>query len=69
MQNVLCDNTGKSCLRFVFNGTVVSCDIAENATFEDVAQRLGALDTKHYGDPIAIDITMGYRSKEKAHNT
>jgi len=46
-------------LRFVFNHAVVSLGLASDSTFEDVARALASLSTRHYGKPVAIDVTMG----------
>jgi hypothetical protein len=55
------DNAGDSRLRFVFGDTVVSSSLAANATFEDVARTLGELSNERYGNPVAIDVTLGSR--------
>jgi len=61
MQPIQVHHSGDSRLRFVFNDTVVSLTLAANATFEDIARTLGELAPRHYGDPVAIDVTLGSR--------
>jgi len=46
-------------LRLVFENAVVSLGLASDATFEDVARSLARLSTRHYGKPVAIDVTLG----------
>ena len=45
-------------LRFVFNDMVVSFSLAADATFEDIARTFGELAPRHYGNPVAIDVTL-----------
>jgi len=45
-------------LRFVFSGRVVSLGLSANATYEEVARRLGKFSRRRYGDPVAIHVTF-----------
>ncbi len=58
MQPIRVSQAGDSRLRFVFDDSVVSCRLAANAVFEDVALALGGLGQQHNGTPIAIDVTL-----------
>ncbi len=59
------DDTGENRLRFIFNDTVVSLNLATEVTLEEIAQRLGTLSTRRYGTPVSIDITLGSREGER----
>lgn len=61
MQPIQVDHATDSRLRFVFNDTVVSSVLAADATFGEVARTLGKLSRKRYGNPVAIDVTLGSR--------
>jgi hypothetical protein len=63
MQPIQVDHAGDSRLRFVFSDTVVSLSLAANATFEDIARTLGDLPPQHYGNPVAIDVTLAVPPK------
>jgi len=45
-------------LRFVFSERVVSLDLSADATYEEVARRLGKFSRRRYGNPVAIDVTF-----------
>ena len=45
-------------LRVTFSDMTVSLSLAANATFEDIARTLDELPNQHYGDPVAIDVTL-----------
>jgi hypothetical protein len=47
-------------LRFVFDGSVVSHDLAIGATYGDIARMLNQTRRQLHGNPIAIDVTLGY---------
>jgi|GEM_PF-2029467 hypothetical protein len=59
MQSIQVDHSGESCLRFVFNDSVVSLNLAANATFGEIARTLSGLSSRRYGNPVAIDVTLG----------
>jgi hypothetical protein len=59
MQPIHIDPAEDRRLRFVFENTVVSLGLASDATFEDIARSLARLSTRHYGKPVAIDVTLG----------
>lgn len=50
-------------LRFVFNENVVSFDTTTGVTFGEVASALGRLSSRRYGNPIAIDVTVGSNAR------
>lgn len=67
MQPVHVDHARNSRLRFVFDDAVLSCRLAANATFADIAGALGDVASRHDGVPVAVDVTfavtpMPYRS-------
>jgi hypothetical protein len=66
MQPIQVDHTVDSRLRFVFDDKVVSFNLAANATFADVARTLGELANRRYGNPVAIDVTLGCRESDVA---
>lgn len=49
-------------LRIVFSDAVVSCSLAADATFGEIAETLVELSNQRYGDPVAIEVTL--RSRE-----
>jgi len=51
-------------LRFVYDDTVVSYDLAVDATFGEIAQKLRELLYDRYSTPVAIDVTMWSRRPE-----
>lgn len=54
--------TDSNRLRFVFDGSVVSHHLAAGATYGDIARMLNQTRRQLYGNPIAIDVTLGYRA-------
>ena len=58
MQPIQVDHAGDSRLRFVFNDKVVSFSLAADTTFGEIARTLAELSNQHYGNPVAIDITL-----------
>lgn len=50
-------------LRFVFRAEVVSVVLSANATFEDIARRLGKLSIRRYSNPLAIYVTFNSASR------
>ena len=56
------EHAGRSRLRVVFSDAVVSCSLAADATFGEIARTLGELSNPRCGDPVAIDVTL--RSRE-----
>jgi hypothetical protein len=59
MQSVQVNDPGRSRLRFVFDGAVVSLSLGAHATFGEIARRLSELSRRRYGNPVAIDVTLG----------
>lgn len=59
MQRIAVDSGEKSCLRFVFGSRVLSLGVGTDVTFGEIARRLGALSSRGYGSPVAIDVTVG----------
>ena len=49
---------GNSHLKLVFSDKVASFEVAPNATFGEVAQRLRTLSPRRYGDPVAVKLTL-----------
>jgi hypothetical protein len=66
MQLIHADRAGGSRVRFVFNEAVVSFSRAGDVTFGEVARTLGELSSQRYGDPVAIDVTLGSRNGDPA---
>jgi hypothetical protein len=58
MHHIQIDHTCDSRIRFVFSDAVVSLDLAADATFEDIARKLGELKATRHGNPVAIDVTL-----------
>jgi hypothetical protein len=56
------DIAGINRLRFVFDDTVLSLDLAADATFADVAEALSGLSRTTRPGPIAIDVTVARRA-------
>ena len=48
-------------LRFVYDDVVVFYDLAKDATFGEIAQKLRELLHERYSTPVAIDVTMWAR--------
>jgi hypothetical protein len=53
------DHAENSLLRFIFSDRVVSFSLAASVTLEEIARTLGELTNQGYGDPVAIDVTLG----------
>jgi hypothetical protein len=64
MQPNQIDHTSDNRLKFVFDDAVVSCGLAADATGEDIARTLGTLAPMHFGDPVAIYVTLGPRIRK-----
>lgn len=47
-----------SLVRFVFDDAVVSFSSSTAVTFEDIAETMGDLAGKHYGNPVATDLVL-----------
>ena len=58
MQSIQANHIKDSRLRFVFNRSVMSFSVASDATFGEIAQTLGELSKRRYGNPVAIDVTL-----------
>jgi len=58
MSNLQADPAQANRLRFVFDNTVRSLDLASDATFLDVARAFADLSQKHRRVPVAVDVTM-----------
>lgn len=50
-------------LKFVFRAEVVSSVVSANATFDDIARKLGKLSKRRYGNPLAIYATFNPGSR------
>ena len=48
-------------LRLVFDEKVLSCDLAADATFGDIAEALEEISIRRFGTPVSIDVTLGFR--------
>ena len=55
MQLAQSHKSKQNCLRFVFQGKVVSFGVAADLSFGDVARTLRELIPGHYGEPVSID--------------
>ena len=55
MQFAQSHTSRQNCLRFVFQGKVVSFGVAADLSFGDVARTLRELIPGHYGEPVSID--------------
>ncbi|HXP97486.1 MAG TPA: hypothetical protein VN809_12290 [Telmatospirillum sp.] len=64
MRPIQAEHVENSRLRLIFDDAVVSCGLAFGATGEDIARTLGDLEPMHYGDPIAIFVTLGSRKRK-----
>jgi hypothetical protein len=49
---------GNRRLRLVFDNTVISINVAFDATLEDIARTFAKFSRRRYGHPVAIDITL-----------
>ena len=58
MQPIQADRLGHSHLRFMFGDTVLSFNLASDATFGEIARTLDELSIQRHGDPVAIDVTL-----------
>jgi hypothetical protein len=52
--------TNSDRLRFVFNGSVVSHHLVAGTTYGDIARMLDQTRRQLRGNPIAIDVILGY---------
>jgi len=43
----------------MFGDKVISFSLATEATFGEIARRLGRLPKRRYGNPVAIDVILG----------
>ena len=59
MQSIEAEHATDYRLRFVFHEKVVSFPLAADATFGEIARALGWFARRRYGQPIAIDVTLG----------
>jgi hypothetical protein len=64
MQPLQTERKRESHLKFVFDDAVVSCGLAVDATGEDIARTLGDLAPMHFGNPVAIYLTLGLRRRQ-----
>jgi hypothetical protein len=64
MQSIQTNHMTDSRLRFVFNHSVMSLNLASDATFGEVAHTLGELSNRRYGHPVAIDVRLKRRDGE-----
>jgi hypothetical protein len=51
------NQTPRGHLRIVFNDRIISFAVGAGTTLGDVARRIRELAPRHYGDPLAIDVT------------
>jgi len=58
MQLVHPDHARIRRLRVVFGDTVLSCSLAADATFGELARRLEEPSSRRHGKPVAIDVTL-----------
>jgi len=58
MHPIHADNARDSRLRLVFNDTVMSFDLAADATFGEIARTLGEQSCRRHGHAIAIDVRL-----------
>ena len=65
MQSMQSDPATDSRLRFIFDHAVASFGLPADATFEDIAGMLRKLTPQHYGNPVAIDVTLAGPSRSK----
>jgi hypothetical protein len=63
MQPIGIDHAADSRLRFIFSDRVVSLSLAADATFEDIARRLGEFSNPQYRIPVSIDVTVSTASR------
>ena len=54
-------------MRFVFAGSVVTCPLADDATFQDVALTLRDLSNKELGELVSIVVVLKPHEDEAAH--
>ena len=66
MQLIQSDHTADRRLRFVFSDRVMSFPLASDATFGDVARKLGEVLKRRRGNPVAVDVTLGAREGNSA---
>jgi hypothetical protein len=59
MEYLHTDRMTQDYLRIVFNDRVVLLRLGDHATMGDVAQTLRDFEPRRYGDPVAIDVTIG----------
>ena len=60
------EHAGRSRLRVVFGDAVVSCSLAADATFGEIARTLGELSNQLHGKPVAIDVILAARESSSA---
>jgi hypothetical protein len=58
MKHLQMDHTARGQLRLVYSDRVVSRWMGTDATLGDVAEVFGELGPRHFGRPVAIDVTM-----------
>jgi hypothetical protein len=59
MQNSSTEGRRPNCVRATFKGGMSNFLLAYDATFADLAERLGNLAEGHHGRPIAIEVRLG----------
>ena len=50
-----------------FEDGALSCMLSNDATFEDLADRLDRLGERHYGKPVAIAVRLAAASDAQRH--
>ena len=58
MKHLQMDHTARGQLRLVYSDRVVSRWLGAEATLGDVAEVFGELGPRHFGRPVAIDVTI-----------
>ncbi len=59
MTSIQGNEAAGSLLRFVFDDRVFSFNLASGATFGEIARKMGEVQNRHFGKPVAIDVTLG----------
>ncbi len=57
MPTIQADHPAERRLRLVFSNKVFLFGLAADATLGEIAQTLDALSLRHFGHPVAIDVT------------
>jgi hypothetical protein len=63
MKTIQTDLAQDNSLRVVFSEAMVTLNLSANATFGDIARKLGKLSKRRYGNPRDISVTLGPASR------